>query len=85
MLKGARCDDETPPLRPGDYSYSHGRWWLFTPNGRSIAVDPRKLTVTVHDDRSISIAEPILVQGLGPFPEYCGHLTRGSWSSDVRR
>ena len=80
---GRRLPDQRGPplgLEPGDYAWNAatGRWWVSTPNGIVGPIYEPEWTVTLHEDRTISVFPSIDADG-GDGLRWHGWLKRGNW------
>lgn len=64
-------------VKPGDYyKRSDGSWFVMSPSGESGGVDPKRWTITEHEDRTITVHPSIWFDKPNGWH---GFLERGVW------
>jgi hypothetical protein len=77
---GRRTPDGEMPERPGEYGRVSGRWFCCPPHRGFPTGDLSKHTVVEHGDRTITVADSILMT-LGDGRRFHGYLVRGEWNT----
>jgi len=88
-MKGNRLPDGTDwssDWKSGDYAKYLDNWFIMTPNGQLARIDPKRWTITEHEDKTITVSPSIRISTRHPTTNqdielWHGYLIKGEFIS----